>query len=393
MFLAIDFLPTPTKNIYHFSSHQLIKLIGAVNINQKIPKSKLKIALLTDTHAGIGKNRSEFLELQGKFYSKIFFPELERRGIKQIVHLGDYFDNRQQLHMGMLVANTKDFITPMVEKGLKLDIIVGNHDCFFKNTNTPNSPEVLLSEVPGVRVFKDPYFNSEIGVGYVPWICDENRERTMSWLKETSADVLFGHFEFLGFERFPGNLSDKGLDRADFHNFDLVLSGHFHHQSIVGNIHYLGSIHQATWSDFGDIRGFHIYDTETREREFIENPYEIFAKFEYDDVDLTLDQVIAADYSSCKGAYCKLVVVNKKDPNLFETVLEKMYAAGALRVTPVEDFLDITDGNDVIDLSKDTLTIANEFIDATAMDEEVKDPVKRLFREIYIGASQLGNIS
>ena len=37
------------------------------------------------------------------------------------------------------------------------------------------------------------------------------------------------------------------------------------------------------WNDAGDIRGFNIFDTETYEMEFIENPYNMFEKVYYED--------------------------------------------------------------------------------------------------------------
>ena len=34
-----------------------------------------------------------FLDNARDFYENIFFPECEKRGIKQILHLGDYYDH------------------------------------------------------------------------------------------------------------------------------------------------------------------------------------------------------------------------------------------------------------------------------------------------------------
>ena len=39
----------------------------------------------------------------------------------------------------------------------------------------------------------------------------------------------------------------------------------------MGNVTYLGNPYQLYWNDEGDTRGFHIFDTETLETEFIEN--------------------------------------------------------------------------------------------------------------------------
>ena len=97
------------------------------------------------------------------------------------------------------------------------------------------------------------------------------------------APIVLGHLELVGFEMFRGSVSTHGDSPDLFGRFDLVCSGHYHHKSDTGNIHYLGSHSQFTWSDYGDDRGFHILDTETKELEFVKNPYEMFAKVWYDD--------------------------------------------------------------------------------------------------------------
>src|SRR5580704_5434111 len=78
-------------------------------------------------------------------------------------------------------------------------------------------------------------------------------------------------------------MGEDGMSPALFDKFDVVASGHFHHKSTKGNINYLGSHGEFTWSDYNDERGFHIFDTETRELEFIPNPYRMFEKVHYSD--------------------------------------------------------------------------------------------------------------
>jgi len=97
------------------------------------------IAILNDTHLGIRNSSDIFLDNASKFYTKTFFPFLMERGIKQIIHLGDYYDNRKAINIKALNDNRKYFLEPMRELGIRMDIIPGNHDTYFKDTNTPNS--------------------------------------------------------------------------------------------------------------------------------------------------------------------------------------------------------------------------------------------------------------
>ena len=50
----------------------------------------MKIAILNDTHTGIRNSSEIFLDNAATFYKDIFFPECEKRGIEQIVHLDPY---------------------------------------------------------------------------------------------------------------------------------------------------------------------------------------------------------------------------------------------------------------------------------------------------------------
>jgi DNA repair exonuclease SbcCD nuclease subunit len=110
----------------------------------------------------------------------------------------------------------------------------------------------------------------------MPWICTDNYNQSMEAIKTTDAQVLFGHFEIAGFQMYKGHENDEGFDPKIFEKFDLVCSGHFHHRSSNGNINYLGNPYELTWADFEDPRGFHIFDTSTRELDFIPNRNETY---------------------------------------------------------------------------------------------------------------------
>ena len=52
----------------------------------------MKVALITDTHFGARGDNVVFDNFFKQFYDNIFFPELEKRQITSIIHLGDTFD-------------------------------------------------------------------------------------------------------------------------------------------------------------------------------------------------------------------------------------------------------------------------------------------------------------
>jgi hypothetical protein len=51
-----------------------------------------KIAIITDQHAGVRNDNSVFLDFQQKFYDNVFFPVIEKHGIKTVIDCGDCFD-------------------------------------------------------------------------------------------------------------------------------------------------------------------------------------------------------------------------------------------------------------------------------------------------------------
>jgi predicted phosphodiesterase len=59
----------------------------------------MKIAIINDTHCGMRNSSDIFIEYQDTFYTKVFFPYLKENNIKQIIHLGDYFDHRKYINM------------------------------------------------------------------------------------------------------------------------------------------------------------------------------------------------------------------------------------------------------------------------------------------------------
>ena len=111
----------------------------------------MKIAIITDTHYGARKGSKHLHEYFEKFYNDIFFPELEKNNIDTIVHMGDIFDSRKSIDYYSLEWSKRVIFEPM--KKYKVHAITGNHDCYYKNTNEINSPELLLKDYPNITTY------------------------------------------------------------------------------------------------------------------------------------------------------------------------------------------------------------------------------------------------
>ena len=116
-----------------------------------------------------------------------------------------------------------------------------------------------------------------------------------------------GHLELSGFEAHVGYYMDHGMSREVFSKFKKVFSGHFHHRSSSDNI-IPGNPYQMYWNDYGDVRGFHVFDTQSTKLNFVRNPFDMFTKIYYDDTVVDPDSI---DENECAEKFVKLI---EKEP-------------------------------------------------------------------------------
>ena len=339
----------------------------------------MKIAIITDQHLDGRKGSLAFWNYFQKFYDEVFFPTLEKEGIRVVFDLGDTFDNRKSMDFNTFHRVRENYFERL--KDYEVHMLLGNHCTYYKNTNRINSPELLLEQYENIRIYSEP---KEILMGkkvflMLPWINKENQEEIFRLLETSEADICCGHLELNGFEVTPGMKMDHGMDAGKFHRFQRVWSGHYHHKSKKGNVQYLGNPYQMYWNDYKDRRGFHIYDTESDKLKFVANPYEIFDKIFYDDTSVDYNK---QDVSGYKDKYIKIVVEEKRDYQMFETLVDRLYNVGVHDVKIVETLVE-EDTADIDISTKDTLTLLNEYIDEVEMSVDKSD-LKGLMRSLYI---------
>ena len=347
----------------------------------------MKVALITDTHYGFKKGNQDYHDFFLKFYNDIFFPTLKKKKIKHVIHLGDVFDIRRNIDFWSLDWSRKNIFNPLQDLGVTVDMMVGNHDAFYKNTLEINSLECLLQEYDNLRVYTGP---SEVTVGgrkmvYLPWICDQNEEQTVNLMRETEAEVVLGHLEMEGFKTNPTYVANHGRQVSEFSKFKLVMSGHYHTRSKKGNFQYIGNPYQMYWNDYADERGFNIFDTETLKLQYIKNPYEMFHKIFYDD---TKNEYYDLDVEKYKDTVVKVVVENKTDYTEFDYLINSLQDV-ALDLKIIEDFSTEVDDDDDIELEhEDTLTILEKYVDElnTNLDSH---KLKEIMKSLYVEALEV----
>jgi len=328
-----------------------------------------KIALITDQHFGGKQDGQHFMDYIERFYTNQFFPYLKENNITTVIDLGDTFDRRKYVNF---------------------------HTTYYRNTNHVNSSDLLYGHYSNVSIYSKPctiYLSddpaADVQIDLIPWINSENYDATMKFIKNSKSQILFGHLEIDGFAMYKGYVADSGLSKKIFNRYEVVCSGHYHHKSSKNNIHYLGAPYEITWNDYDDPRGFHVFDTETRELTFIQNLYRLFEKIYYDDENWSRD-FRTMDTNYYKNKIVKLIVENKTRIPEFETFLDRLYKSNPIDLMILEDLSEYSmryseDEEEDLEVGN-TSTFLNEYVDSMP-DDNVKDEerkkVKRLLQVIY----------
>lgn len=355
----------------------------------------MKVAIINDTHWGARNDNAAFIEYFRKFYDEVFFPYLIENDIKTVLHLGDLIDRRKFINFVTAKAMTDIMIEPLFQNSIDMHLVLGNHDTYYKNTNSINGVSQIYgnSKYGNLHIYESDPVELQLGstkVLLVPWIAKDNYDVCIKAIEETDAQICGGHFEIKGFEMMRGQLCDHGFDKNTFKKFDAVYSGHFHHPSEYDNIKYLGAPYEMNWSDYDGKRGFHVLDTETRDLEFVPNSYKMFHKVHYSDEDMTVEDVSQLDTDQLTNAYVKVIIRSKTNPYIFDLFLDRIQLATPADVKVVEDHmnLDVVDEDELIDEAQDTHTILNQYIDnlETGVD---KNKLKKAISDLYSEAMSI----
>ena len=344
----------------------------------------MKVLLITDQHFGVRNDNQYLLASYKKFYNNIVIPFIKASGIKEIINLGDTFDKRRQINFMSLDAAKEMWFDPIRDLGCHMRMLVGNHDIYYKNTLRINAPNELLGEYDNIDIIEEPITSNMGGcdILFLPWICDDNYDRTLRSVTESTAPVCMGHLELNGFEAHPGHVMDRGMDISPFDKFEKVFSGHYHMKSHRDNIYYLGNPYQLYWNDYGSKRGFHVFDTETLRTTFYRNPYNTFYKFYYN------NGISIPNKEEIQGSFVKVIVEDKGDYAKFDYKIKELQNMGLADLKIIEDLsVQIENGSSVME-TEDTMTLLDNYIDDIDLKVD-KDNVKSIMRSLYMEASEL----
>jgi len=343
----------------------------------------MKIAIITDTHYGARKGSTHLHNYFQLFYDNIFFPTLEKENIDTIIHMGDVFDSRKSIDYQSLEWAKQVVFEPL--RKYKVYAITGNHDCYYKNTNHVNSPELLLNDYSNILTFsKATEINIDgLDILLLPWINSENYDESLEAIQNSKSKVAMGHLEINGFKATRGHMMEDGMDTDVFSKFNAVYSGHFHTRSTDGKITYLGNPYEMYWNDVNDTRGFHIFDTDTIIHTPVNNPYKLFYNVYYEDTPYQ-----TFDSTPYENKIVKVIVRKKTNPKQFQKFIDKLYATGIQDLKIIENF-ELIEGEDFeMDEDENTLSLLNRYIDESEFHLD-KNIIKGIFQDLYRQACEV----
>lgn len=337
-----------------------------------------KIAIVGDLHIGIRDDDQWIQDYQRKFF-KYLDEYCTTNSIETIFQLGDWFDVRRGLSQDTLHFQ-RTFIDPIMSK-YSTYVIVGNHDAHLRENLHPNSCTEVLASKPQYHVIEDVETINVYGIDFdfIPWICNDNREQIHSHINNSKSEYALMHAELNGFEFHKGQKATGCDDPQFLKTYKQVWSGHFHTQSEAGNIKYLGTPYTLTLADADDKRGFWIFDTDTHEIEFVENPDCWHTKLYYDAN--TFDPKTIDSYANKN---VKIIVETRSTDSReisFDVVEERI--AKIAHACQTLDELDIKqDMSEDFKSVKDIDVYVGDYADTLDESTEVKDKVKAIFSSL-----------
>jgi DNA repair exonuclease SbcCD nuclease subunit len=226
---------------------------------------KSNIAIFSDLHIGVHQDSKYWHDITWD-WANWYISDLNKKGIKDIVFCGDYFHTRDEVSV-----DTLHFGTKVLElfKDFNIYMIVGNHDCFLKDSSEVNSISPY-AQWTNVTIVDKPLMLNQFGknISMIPWGVKMN--------DIPNADITFGHFEIQYFRMNTYSLCDHGILAEELlDKSPMVISGHFHLKDEKtynnGKVLYVGNPFQMDFNDSGTTKGYYTLDLKSGEMTFTEN--------------------------------------------------------------------------------------------------------------------------
>jgi DNA repair exonuclease SbcCD nuclease subunit len=264
-------------------------------------------------------------------------------GGNRLVVAGDLFHVRGSIAPSVLNP-VMDMFKSLIESGIEVIIIPGNHDLEGKNSDRLNSAITALEGL-GCKVVHETTVLEDMVL--VPWIDKvDDLKVELKRVVDGLFDTAFGgdtdvrhHYDLIIHAPIDGvimGIPDHGLDPkwlADL-GCKRVFAGHYHnHKVFYEKVYSIGALAHNTWSDVGSRAGFCIVHPDS-----VEHVPSVLPKFVDVAAEMKIDEIAAA----IRGNYARVKVSTSKlaEINAMREWLDKQGALGVVVISvkkPVEE--------------------------------------------------------
>jgi len=234
-----------------------------------------KVALLADIHIGYGNRLNDIM-----WGLKVVRDYCSIHKIDKVIVLGDLFHDRESISIDALCAAYDFFKETRHTFDQEWVAFPGNHDMFLRHSWDISSlrplsdvltiiDDVKIAQINGGRFWILPFVYSE--KSYMKILGEIEKQHKKD-------DVLLTHIGICAAQmNICFLLQNWSLVSFGQSRFDKVFAGHYHIHQNVGCATYVGSIIPFKFDEGDSDHGFIVYDTSTREHEFV-NIFEVGAK-------------------------------------------------------------------------------------------------------------------
>lgn len=334
----------------------------------------MKYLILGDLHF---KKCSEYEISYRNKVLKFVSEYMMKNDIFNIIQLGDFFHDRRTLDVNLLYE-TKNLIKKYFSFVKNFNVILGNHDSYFNNTNEINSISLFKDNIDtNINVIDDIYIDKDNSFLYVPWINEENKERYIETIKNTDTNYCFGHFEINTFEMTKGIMATESLNKDTFKNYKRVFSGHYHLTQDKGNISYVGSLFQNDFGDYDDRKRFYIIDTDRNTVEEVKIPLIYFEKVTVNTED-ELENLNIDSYKDLNTQFIFNIPTSVKREKIINEITENIINYNII------DNSKLCNEEIVIETEDNFNKLFTDYISNNNYDDNKRKSMTDLFNEAYL---------
>lgn len=281
-----------------------------------------KLAIvLTDTHL-----KEKNIEINKSIYSQAIKLAKEN-GLKCVYHGGDIFDSRKAQPL-IIQKSFEDILDMFLEENIELIAIPGNHD--KSDYTSKHSFLDAFRHHPAFNLiteYDNHVLSDKIDLCLIPFfdeklVYSDYLKLGIKTLTKNKKNILLTHIAINGVKNNDGSVVEHSLDSKMFNNFEKVICGHYHNNSLVnGNVYYIGSAFQHNYGE-DENKGF-TFINKDGSLEFVRSEFPEYKKILIDISDFTTKdkkQLLSQLKNNSenirvvfKGSYEELQSINKSE--------------------------------------------------------------------------------